>query len=88
MIKYLTDEAHRGTGNYAYAQIVRYLMIKNGHFRVLALTATPGSSTEAVQKIIDALHISHIEIRDENSLDLFRYILPKVKYLNFVISFN
>lgn len=53
-------------------------MIKNGHFRVLALTATPGSNPGAVQKIIDALHISRIEIRDENSLDLREYVLPKV----------
>ncbi|KAF8529479.1 hypothetical protein JB92DRAFT_3106701 [Gautieria morchelliformis] len=71
------DEAHKATGNYAYAQIVRYLMAKSAHFRVLALTATPGSKPEAVQDIVDSLHISNVEIRDENSLDLRDYILPK-----------
>ncbi|KIJ45499.1 hypothetical protein M422DRAFT_46571 [Sphaerobolus stellatus SS14] len=71
------DEAHKATGDYAYAQVVRYLMATNGHFRILALTATPGAKPEAVQAIIDSLHISHIEIRDENSPDLRKYILPK-----------
>ena len=53
-------------------------MAKNPHFRVLALTATPGSTPDAVQAIVDSLHISHIEIRDENSLDLKEYVFKKV----------
>lgn len=53
-------------------------MAKNPHFRLLALTATPGSKPEAVQAIIDSLHISHIELRDENALDLRDYIFKKV----------
>ena len=72
------DEAHRATGDYAYNQVVRFLMAKNPHHRILALTATPGGSPEAVQKIIDGLHISRIEIRDENSLDLKPYLHHKV----------
>ena len=52
-------------------------MAKNPHFRVLALTATPGSTPEAVQGIVDSLHISHIEIRDENSIDLRGYMHKK-----------
>lgn len=72
------DEAHKGTGDYAYSQVVRYLMQKNPHFRILALTATPGNKPETVQEIVDALHISQIEIRDENSTDLKRYIFQKV----------
>ncbi|KZT06380.1 P-loop containing nucleoside triphosphate hydrolase protein [Laetiporus sulphureus 93-53] len=71
------DEAHKGTGDYAYAQVLRFMMAKNPHFRVLALTATPGGDPEAVQEIIDRLHISHIEIRDEESLDLRRYMHTK-----------
>ena len=53
-------------------------MAKNPHFRVLALTATPGSTTEAVQEIVDSLHISRIEIRDEKSIDLQPYMHKKV----------
>ncbi|KZT74815.1 P-loop containing nucleoside triphosphate hydrolase protein [Daedalea quercina L-15889] len=71
------DEAHKGTGDYAYAQIIRYMMSKNPHFRVLALTATPGSRPEAVQEIVDCLHISHIEIRNEESIDICKYIYKK-----------
>ncbi|KAH8100558.1 P-loop containing nucleoside triphosphate hydrolase protein [Cristinia sonorae] len=73
----VVDEAHKGTGDYAYAQVVRYLMAKNPHFRLLALTATPGSTPEAVQSVVDSLHISHVEIRDEESLDLRRYMHEK-----------
>lgn len=50
---------------------------RTSHFRILALTATPGSTPEAVQDIVDALHISHIEIRDEDSMDLRQYIFKK-----------
>ncbi|PSS37374.1 hypothetical protein PHLCEN_2v776, partial [Hermanssonia centrifuga] len=71
------DEAHKGTGDYAYAQVIRYMMAKNPHFRVLALTATPGGKPDTVQAIVDALHISHIEIRDEGSLDLKPYLHKK-----------
>ena len=72
------DEAHRATGDYAYNQAIRFLMAKNPHFRVLALTATPGNKGEAVQLLVDGLHISRIEIRDEQSLDLKPYIHKKV----------
>lgn len=78
-VDFLSDEAHRATGNYAYCQVVRYMMAKNPHFRLLALTATPGSKPEAVQAIIDSLHISHIELRDESALDLRDYIFKKVQ---------
>ncbi|KAJ7042488.1 hypothetical protein C8F04DRAFT_1076096 [Mycena alexandri] len=71
------DEAHRATGGYAYNQVVRFMMAKNPHFRILALTATPGADPDAVQNLIDGLHISRIEIRDENSLDLKAYIHEK-----------
>jgi ATP-dependent DNA helicase MPH1 len=53
------------------------MMAKNPHFRVLALTATPGGNPEAVQALVDALHISRIEIRNEDSLDLKQYLHRK-----------
>ncbi|KAJ7071266.1 P-loop containing nucleoside triphosphate hydrolase protein [Mycena amicta] len=71
------DEAHRATGEYAYTKVVRYMMAKNPHFRVLALTATPGSKPEAVQDLINSLHVSRIEIRDEDSIDIQPYIHQK-----------
>ncbi|KAF9480455.1 P-loop containing nucleoside triphosphate hydrolase protein [Pholiota conissans] len=78
IVLYVVDEAHRATGDYSYNQVIRFLMAKNPHFRVLALTATPGNKPEAVQALIDSLHISHIEIRNEDSLDLRPYIHKKI----------
>ncbi|UZP32842.1 hypothetical protein NXS19_000658 [Fusarium pseudograminearum] len=43
-------------------------------FRVLALTATPGSKIETVQEVIDNLGISHCEIRTEDSIDIRQYV--------------
>jgi len=70
----VVDEAHRATGAYAYVEVVSFLRRFNSSFRVLALTATPGADIEAVQKVIDGLDISRIEIRTENSLDIKRYV--------------
>lgn len=71
------DEAHHATGNYAYGKVIRHLMPRNPFFRVLALTATPGSRPEQVQEVIDSLHINYIEIRSEASLDIRKYIRAK-----------
>jgi len=75
----VVDEAHRATGGYAYSVAIRDMMVLNPHFRVLALTATPGSTRDAVQVVVDNMHISHIEIRNEQSLDLRQYVHKKVR---------
>ncbi|CAO1628583.1 unnamed protein product [Sympodiomycopsis kandeliae] len=73
----VVDEAHRATGNYAYCQIVAQMQAVNPYFRILALTATPGSNPERVQEVIDNLHISLIELRTEEALDIRQYIHKK-----------
>ncbi|KAJ4287332.1 3'-5' DNA helicase [Kalmusia sp. IMI 367209] len=70
----VVDEAHRATGGYAYVEVVSFLRRFNSSFRVLALTATPGADVEAVQKVIDGLDISRVEIRTERSMDISKYI--------------
>ncbi|KAJ4372494.1 3'-5' DNA helicase [Neocucurbitaria cava] len=70
----VVDEAHRATGSYAYVEVVSFLRRFNQSFRVLALTATPGADVEAVQKVIDGLDISRVEIRTENSMDICSYV--------------
>jgi len=70
----VVDEAHRATGSYAYVEVVKFLRRFNTSFRVLALTATPGSSVESVQEVIDGLGISRVEIRTEESLDIRQYV--------------
>jgi ATP-dependent DNA helicase MPH1 len=70
----VVDEAHRATGNYAYVTVVQFLRRFNKSFRVLALTATPGASVEAVQEVVDNLEISKVEIRTEESIDIRQYV--------------
>jgi ATP-dependent DNA helicase MPH1 len=71
------DEAHRATGAYAYVEVVKFIRRFNESFRVLALTATPGGTVEAVQKVIDGLDICRCEIRTEQSLDIRQYVHGK-----------
>ncbi|KAF2750612.1 P-loop containing nucleoside triphosphate hydrolase protein [Sporormia fimetaria CBS 119925] len=70
----VVDEAHKATGSYAYVEVVSLIKRFNPSFRVLALTATPGSDVKSVQKVIDGLQISRIEIRTEKSFDIRQYI--------------
>ncbi|CAG4991774.1 unnamed protein product [Parnassius apollo] len=68
------DEAHRARGNYAYCQIVSTLT-EMGHktYRLLALSATPGSKVEDVITVVKNLHIAHLELRTENCIDVAPY---------------
>lgn len=68
------DEAHRAVGEYAYAKVTKLVRRFSNSFRVLALTATPGSKIETVQEVIDNLGISHCEIRTEDSIDIRQYV--------------
>lgn len=70
----VVDEAHKATGNYAYVEVVKFLRRFNSSFRILALTATPGATVEAVQKVIDGLGVSRVEIRTEDSLDIRDFV--------------
>ncbi|XP_063145163.1 Fanconi anemia group M protein [Candoia aspera] len=67
------DEAHKALGNHAYCQVVKELCKYTKEFRVLALTATPGSDAKAVQQVITNLLISHIELCSEDSPDIQPY---------------
>ncbi|XP_071795653.1 Fanconi anemia group M protein-like isoform X2 [Asterias amurensis] len=70
----VVDEAHKALGNHAYCQVIRELYKYSTEFRVLALSATPGSDLKAVQQVLTNLLISHIEIRSEESIDIQRYV--------------
>lgn len=73
----VVDEAHRATGNYAYCTVMRNLMYHNPAIRILALTATPGSTAARVQEVVNNLHIDMIELRTEDALDIQPYIHRK-----------
>ncbi|XP_020253800.1 uncharacterized protein LOC109830850, partial [Asparagus officinalis] len=68
------DEAHRATGNYSYCVAVRELMAVPVRFRILALTATPGSKQQVIQNVIDNLYISTLEYRNETDHDVSPYV--------------
>ncbi|KAM8920818.1 Fanconi anemia group M protein [Pelodytes ibericus] len=67
------DEAHKSQGNHAYCQVVRELLNYTKQFRILALSATPGSDTKSVQQVVSNLLIAHIELRSEDSPDIQSY---------------
>ncbi|NXH18248.1 FANCM protein, partial [Bucco capensis] len=67
------DEAHKALGNHAYCQVVRELSKYSRHFRILALSATPGSDTKAVQQVISNLLIAQIELCAEDSPEIQPY---------------
>jgi Fanconi anemia group M protein len=67
------DEAHRASGNYAYCGIVKYMEMLGQQYRILALTATPGNDTKAIQKVVYNLKIAKIEVRSEDDEDVAQY---------------
>jgi len=67
------DEAHRAVGDYAYTYIgERYGKVSRG--LVLGLTASPGSSKEAIQEVCKNLHITRIESRTISDGDVKPFV--------------
>jgi ERCC4-related helicase len=64
------DEAHHAGGGAKtiYAQVARLVRESGAHCRVLALSATAGTTLEKVQAVVDALHLSNVEVRTEEAL--------------------
>lgn len=69
----VVDEAHRATGNYAYCCVLQEVEQKTPFFRVLALSATPGSKFDIIQDVVKNLRISHIESRSADDADVKKY---------------
>jgi len=67
------DEAHRAVGDYAYTYIgERYSKVPRG--LVLGLTASPGSSKEAIQQVCKSLNIKQIESRTISDDDVKPFV--------------
>ena len=66
------DEAHRASGNYAYCSVAEQYALQNKDGRSLALTASPGSNKEAIEKLCSNLHIDScsVHIRDRSDADV------------------
>ena len=68
------DEAHRAQGGFAYVNIIKLLHeLNRDGFRVLALSATPGSDIEKVRQVMENLLINDVMFRTDTSLDLMQY---------------
>ncbi|UYP48513.1 ATP-dependent RNA helicase SrmB [Candidatus Lokiarchaeum ossiferum] len=73
------DEAHRASGNYAYCSIADHYVKENIQGRIMALTASPGSSNKKQLEIMENLHISknNIEFRDLKHAEVQQYTFDK-----------
>lgn len=68
------DEAHKATGDYAYCKVVELLEAAGAKFRILGLSATPGTSIKAIQQVVNVLRINCIEARSDTDPDVKLYI--------------
>ncbi|KAL7581706.1 hypothetical protein ACA910_022247 [Epithemia clementina (nom. ined.)] len=68
------DEAHRTRGDYSYNKIVHQLEEGGAQFRVLGLSATPGSQIKTIQEVVNSLRINKVECRSDDDADVKRYV--------------
>ena len=68
------DEAHRATGNHANAVLVKLIEDSGAKFRLVGLSATPGTGIKEIQSVINTLRISQIEARTEDDPIVKQYI--------------
>ena len=53
-----------------YCSVIKHVGFRHAHFRVLALSATPGADVAGVQDVVDNLRIAHVEVRTEEDPDV------------------
>lgn len=68
------DEAHRAVGNYSYVWIAKQYQEEADFPRIVALTASPGSTLEKIKEIAQNLFIEAIESRSYDDEDVKPYI--------------
>lgn len=66
------DEAHRATGNYSYNFIAQEFFKHNVKF--LALSASPGTSKEVIDLVLQNMRIEHLEVRSYDDDDVIEYV--------------
>ncbi|MBU3896647.1 MAG: DEAD/DEAH box helicase [Nanoarchaeota archaeon] len=77
------DEAHKAVGSYAYTYVAEKYMKLSKFPRILALTASPGSTREKIDIIRKNLSIDAVEIRTELDDDVKEYINEKeIEYVH------
>ncbi len=71
------DECHRSRQKYSNTFIIQEYLKHAKNQRILALTASPGSSKERIEEIYKNLAIEAIEIRTETDEDIGPYVQEK-----------
>lgn len=65
------DEAHRGTGNYAYVRVAGFCP-KSA--RCVGMTASPGSSISRIEEVCINLRLRRIDVKSDDDPDVSPYI--------------
>lgn len=65
------DEAHRGTGNYAYVRVAEHCPKT---VRSVGMTASPGSSIPKIEEVCMNLGLKRIDMRSDDDPDVSPYI--------------
>lgn len=83
----VVDEAHRAQGNYAYCNVVKLTDKIHQRYRMLALSATPGTDISRVSEVFNNLHITKIEVRSDFDSDVQPYThLKTIERVNVSLS--
>ncbi|MBI2148523.1 DEAD/DEAH box helicase [Candidatus Woesearchaeota archaeon] len=79
----IIDEAHRSREKFANTIVAKEYIKKSRHERILALTASPGSTKSKIEEICSNLNIEAIEIRSETDEDVISFVQNKeIEYTN------
>ncbi len=65
------DEAHRGTGNYDYVNVAKY--VPDGAVS-LGMTASPGSDLAKIEEVCNNLGLTRIDVRSDDDPDVSPYV--------------
>jgi len=72
------DEAHRGTGDYAYVFLAQKYHEEVTNGRILALTASPGTDKESIKTVCQNLCVEKIEFKSAKDVNVAKYVQKTV----------
>ena len=64
------DEVHKASGDHAYVKVAELLEAAKAKFRLVGLSATPGTDIRATQDVIRVLRVSKIDCRFDDDPDI------------------
>lgn len=77
------DESHRAVKEYSYVKVAQKYLEQSSTPKILALTASPGSTKEKIDEICKTLSIDAVEIRTEQDPDVLPYVQEKnISWIN------